>query len=275
MAEDMPDTALDSGSTRSAVGKIVAVLEHLAAARKAQSVADLGAALGLSRAQAHRIVASLTAEGLLCRHPKTGRLLFGPRLGRMALRIAAGSPLQALWHGVLQDLVDKIGETCNIVVVRDGALTYFDRVEVQWPLSLHFKPGSRVPLHCTASGKAYLMQLPARERRMLLSTLPLDPFTPHTVTDRDAMDAHLAELAREDIGIDIEEFVAGMVAIAVPIRSADGQFLAALAVHAPTARLPAEELRGLLPALRRAAQRLGDLFDGRPLDQHAEPGGGG
>lgn len=249
------------GGTRSAVGKIVAVIEALAGARKAPTVAELGASLGLSRAQAYRIAAALQEEGVLTRHPKSGRLMFGPRLAAAALRIAGGSPIHPLWHKLLQDLGAAVGETCNLVVFPDATPTYFDRVEAGWPLTLHFGIGTRVPLHCTSAGKLYLTRLTGAERALLLERMDLHPCTPRTHTDRAAFIAHLDELAAEGIGIDLEEFVVGMVAIAVPVLASDGRFLAALSVHAPTARLPAGDLRGLLPRLRRTATDLGAVFD--------------
>ncbi|NYZ14200.1 IclR family transcriptional regulator [Azospirillum sp. RWY-5-1] len=252
---------MEGGSTRSAVGKIVAVIEALARARKAPTVTELGAALGLSRAQAYRIAAALQEEGVLTRHPRSGRLMFGPRLGAAALRIAGGSPINPLWHKLLQDLREAVGETCNLVVFPDATPTYFDRVEAGWPLTLHFGIGTRVPLHCTSAGKLYLTRLPATERTLLLERMDLHSCTPRTFTDRAALAAHLNELAVEGIGIDLEEFVVGMVAIAVPVLTSDDRLLAALSVHAPTARLPPSGLRGLLPQLRRTAADLGAVFD--------------
>lgn len=248
-------------STRSAVGKVMAVVEQLASARKSLSVAELSLALGLSRAQAHRIASTLEAQGILARHPKTNRLIFGGRLARLGLRIIAGSPIQPLWHVVLQTVADEIGETCSLLVFKHAAPTYFDRVEVRSPLALHFQIGSKVPLHCSAGGKLYLSQLPRKQRADLVSVLSLRAYTSRTITDPNMLLAHLDMLAQEGIGVDDEELVAGMVAIAVPVWSIDGCLLAALAVHAPSARLPIENIRALVPRLKHAAADLSIILE--------------
>ena len=71
---------------------------------------------------------------------------------------------------------------------------------------------------CTATGKLYLSQLPRTSRDKILQNLSLDKFTKSTITDIDALNAELDRIAETGIGIDNEEFISEMVAIAVPIR---------------------------------------------------------
>ncbi|MDB5999924.1 MAG: transcriptional regulator, IclR family, partial [Rhizobacter sp.] len=59
---------------------------------------------------------------------------------------------------------------------------------------------------------------------------------------------------------DREEFIAGLVAVAVPVRDREGEVRAAIAVHAPTARMSLEAMMAELPALRDAAARMSDLL---------------
>src|SRR3984885_10037759 len=73
-------------SRKSAVGNLLGLLEYLSSLRRGASVVQIGDALGLSRSQAHRIVKSLTEEGVLSRHPRSGRVIFGPRMAGIALR---------------------------------------------------------------------------------------------------------------------------------------------------------------------------------------------
>ena len=65
-------------------------------------------------------------------------------------------------------LVDDIGETCNLVIPGRQSMIYLDRVESAWPLRVQLPIGTRVPLHCTASGKLYLSTLSkSRQQRIL------------------------------------------------------------------------------------------------------------
>ena len=51
--------------------------------------------------------------------------------------------------------------------------------------------GLTAPLHVGAPGKALMAFLPADERERVLATLTLEPLTPETITDLDALRAEL------------------------------------------------------------------------------------
>lgn len=111
--------------------RLLAVLETLATSERSLTVAELGQSIGVSRPQAHRIAAALEQNGVLARHHSSGRLIFGLRLTRAVLRIASLSPLPPLWRPVLQDVVDEVGETCNLLAFPAATPTYLDRVEAR------------------------------------------------------------------------------------------------------------------------------------------------
>jgi IclR family acetate operon transcriptional repressor len=248
-------------SQRSAIGKVLAVLEHLASSSRSVSVGELAKALDLSRSQAHRVVAMLEQEEMLIRHPVTKRIMFGTRFARVACRLLAGSPVKPLWHVVLDGLVNDIGATCNIVVYEGSIGTYFDRIEANWPGSLRLKFGSKVPLHCTAGGKLYLASLSGEERRIVVDSLTLLSVTDKTITDRTVLMHQLDAIEAEQVGVDDEEFVTGMVAIAVPVQASSGALLATLAMHALSPPMSIEKARQNISRLREASKHLADIFE--------------
>jgi DNA-binding IclR family transcriptional regulator len=90
--------------------------------------------------------------------------------------------------------------------------------------------------------------------------LALPRFTDHTITDRRALDAELASIRRDDLSTDNEEYLAGLVCVAVPVAASDGRNVACVAVHAPVARMPLDRALTHVPALRDAAAALGATF---------------
>jgi DNA-binding IclR family transcriptional regulator len=163
---------------------------------------------------------------------------------------------------VLGDLVAAIGETCNLTVPAGDEVLYVDRVDTAEPLRLHLPPGTHAPMHCTASGKLFLSRLPLLDQRKSLSLMSLKRLTPKTITDIDLLEAELKRLKVRGIGVDNEEFVRGMVAIAVPICAHDGRTVAAVACHAPTARQSLDQLMEIIPKLQAAATELQPLLIG-------------
>jgi len=66
-------------------------------------------------------------------------------------------------------------------------------------------------------------------------------------------------ISRQGFATDNEEFMEGMVAIAVPVRDQKGRFLAALAFHGPSVRLSLESVISKKEYMAAAAQRLTDI----------------
>lgn len=236
--------------------RALAMIEAVVAAGQPVTALDLMRAARLPKATVHRLCALLEKEGYLRRDPTGRGYLTGPRLDRLAFGTLSGAGHRALTHTILEHLAAEVRETCNLNIPDGGGMLYIDRVEAEWPLRLQLPVGTRVPLHCTASGKLYLSSLSERDIRILMRNLHLERRTPNTLTDPDALEAELARTRANGVAVDNEEFLEGMTAIAVPISSDDGRLCATLAVHAPTLRMDVAKAMSYLPALRRAAGEI-------------------
>lgn len=248
----------DQGAEREAgsvVFRALDLLELIAGSGRALTLAELCVLMGLPKATVHRLCQRLESERFLAREPGGRHYAVGPKLMRMGLTIVR-SGIKAERRAILANLVDAVGETCNFTALAGHEVLYLDRVEARWPLRLHLEPGSRVPLHCTASGKLFLASMPAAKRGRLLDALDLTAFTQHTMTARERLEAELSLIAEQGYSLDREEFLLGLVAIAVPVEGTRGEILAAVACHAPSARFSLADAKEHLPKLREAAERL-------------------
>ena len=255
----MTDTN-DSSGSRSL--RALAILEAVAASdERPLTTSELIDAVGLPKATVHRLCGLLEKEKYLRREPGTKRLTTGTRLTKLTFAVLAGTHQRTHRRAVLQSLAAEVGETCNISVPDGGEMIYYDRVETKWPLRLELLPGDRVPLHCTASGKLFLSTMPKARRRRIIAQLPMKRCTPNTITESHALAGEIDRIAAQGVGEDNQEFLPGMVAIAVPVLGASGRFCMAVAMHAPVARLTMEEIRKHAPRLRRAAEELSTFLD--------------
>ena len=236
--------------------KAVAILETMATVRRPLGVTEVGVLLGLPKPTAHRIVRMLESEGLLQREPGSRRFVPGARLVRLGLGVVAASMLSAPRHAILEALSQKIGETCNFGVMADNHVVYLDRVESAWPFGLRFEPGSHVPLHCTSMGKLFLSLMPVKKCALLLRSIPLYRYTENTITDAARLEAELKNIRSAEVSTDNQEFLAGVVCVAVPVRDNNKQPVAALAVSAPLARMTLQQGLQHVPLLQAAAEQL-------------------
>ncbi len=244
-----------------ATARSFAILEHVASSRAPVDVLDIIATLKLPKATAYRLVDWFVTHGYLSREPGRRRLIVGPKLTNLAFGALSASMRNDTPHVVLQRLVHTLNETCNIGTLLNGEVVYLDRVEADhWPLRLHYTSGSRVPLHCSAIGKLYLALAPSPRRKRLLQSLELRKFTDNTLVDGGKLEAELRQIRKEQVSFDREEYLMGVICMAVPVIGKNGELLAALAIQAPEARMNVQTARRHLPALRNAASELAEIF---------------
>lgn len=257
-------------AAKSRSARVLQLLELVARMDRPASVQEITELSGLPKATAYRICASLEADGYLRKEFGGRGLVPGPRLLGLARNLIGGSGLSTARHSVLAAAARRIGETCNLSMPQDGEMVYLDRVEAEWPLRLQLPVGTRVPLYCTAAGKLYLSSLAPAPRAALLRNLSLEARTPNTLADPEALNAALDEIRKTGVGVDDEEFLEGMVAVAVPVTDSGGRFFAALAVHAPVVRMNLEEAMTHVPVLREAAAELTTLADSAKAEEAAQ-----
>jgi IclR family acetate operon transcriptional repressor len=252
--------------TPSVSERALQLLEIIAKAEQPPTLNELVSLVELPKATTHRFVSLLETLGFAQRTPDGRHYQVGHRLTALAIDVMRNSLSQAPRRAILASLVEEIRETCNITVLDGAELIYLDRVESDWPIQIRLSVGSRVPLHCTASGKLFLSLAPPQLRKALIESHPLRRHTSHTIIDHAKLDAELENIRQTNVGTDNEEFIEGMAAAAVPVWDSRGKICATVAVHGPTGRLPVGRAIALAPALKKAAERLSQTFVSSPRE---------
>ncbi|PPD29336.1 MAG: IclR family transcriptional regulator [Hyphomicrobium sp.] len=246
--------------SRPVLTRALAVIEAIAGVKQPVALVDLARRVALPPATVYRLCQRLEEDGYIVREGGSRRYAPGARLMRLGIAIMRAGGASSVRHDVLKALVERIGETCNLTMLAGSDVLYLDRVETRWPLRLSLEPGSRVPLHCTASGKLFLAFLPKPARNTLLDALPMPAHTPRSLTDRLSLERDLNRIARRGYSTDDEEFLAGLIAVAVPVTDSSGTVIAAVACHAPVARLNLKSAVAAVPLLTAAAAKISATF---------------
>lgn len=240
------------------VSRALSVLGLLRQAAGELGVTEISRALTLNVTTVHRLLRALVAEGYVAQNPETDRYLLGREsylLGLAAERtlgFAAVTPL-------LEQLCLTSGESTNLVV-RDGVQGMVVlRVESQHPLRFSQPAGSRIPLHCTSSGKVLLAF--AEDPRALVEELgELDRLTDRTVTSRRALLKELREIRERGFALNQGERHPGVAGAAAPVMGEGDVVVAALAVQGPDVRMPHDRLLELGEVVVRAAADVADAL---------------
>lgn len=256
--ENDTDQRHPKGST---VTRVLDILKAIADTDRPLSPTEIAEQLDIPKASVHRLCATLEESGYLKTRLNGRGVQAGHRLNQLALGIISAGPLQAQRRAILAELSQDIGETCNIAVPDGIEMIYFDRAETHWPVRVNLQIGSRVPACTTAGGKMYLSTLPVSKRDRILSNIRLKAYTPNTLLSLSELKAELAVTAKRGYALDNEEYIEGMVAMAVPVRDTTGRLYATLSFHAPCMRVPFSSVSSYLPLLRAASERLSALLD--------------
>jgi DNA-binding IclR family transcriptional regulator len=246
------------GGVRS-VSRAVRALE-LIAEQGELGVTDLGRGLGVHKATASRLAATLADGGLIERDPVSDRYRLGFGLIRLVGAALAGVDLVRTAHPVLEELAERTRETVNIGVLSGDAVLYLDQVSSAHLIASTNWVGRRTPLHCSSSGKVFLAHLPKPVLEQALAR-PLEAPTPRTVTDPARLRRQLDEVRVRGYATIQEELERGLNAVAAPVRQLNGEVAAAVSVSGPSFRVRTVDLARLgrltIDAAGAVSRRLG------------------
>jgi DNA-binding IclR family transcriptional regulator len=187
-----------------AFGKFMRVLQAVADVPEDATVGRLCHDTGLPRPTVHRIVAALVVEGMLSEDGQ-GRLRLGPRLVSLAFRSWDGSLLRQAAGEPLLRLRDALDETVHLAVHDRGEMVYVDKLESQQVVRMTSRIGTRVTLHASAVGKAWLATLNEADLALYLARAVLTPRTSYSITDPAHLRAEIGQIRAQGYATDFQE----------------------------------------------------------------------
>ncbi|KVC77546.1 IclR family transcriptional regulator [Burkholderia ubonensis] len=226
------------------------VLRAFSAKRRTMTLAEVAEAAAMTKSSAQRMVYTLEKLGYIRKHPVTRRYQLTPRVMRIGFNYLAADTLIDVANPFLSELTNMTGETSNLTEPDDDEMVYVARFVSTKFVPIHMPIGSRIPMYCTGSGRAFLSALPPGEARDRLCQMAREPFTPRTVTALDDLVALLDDARRNGYATNQEELFIGDMSIAAPVLGNQGRPVAAVHVVAPTSRWTLDEaLRKLAPTV--------------------------
>ncbi|TNM49537.1 IclR family transcriptional regulator [Nocardioides albidus] len=214
-----------------AVDRAALLVATVVRADEPLTFADLQEACGLPKSTTSRMLTALERVELLERND-SGSYVAGPLFWLYAARHDPWEELVRLAGPTMERVGADTGETVNLSVCRGDRVVQVAQVDSTYLLGTRDWTAEDVPAHCSALGKVLLahgvVDLP--EGR-------LEELTPHTITDREALQRELAQVVRRGWAGTVDELEIGLSGIAVPVRGSGGEVVAALGISGPSPRL--------------------------------------
>lgn len=260
--ESVAGVGLTEGTSRS-VSRALQILDVVAVrSREPVRLVDVVAYTGLPKTTCHRLLATLTNNGLL-RIDNQGRFGPGALLLAMGMNFLSQTDLRSLARPLMEDLALETQETCHLGVMQFPWVVYLEKVESPLAIRMHSEVGAINPIYCTGLGKALLAFSPSEVVDQVCDTA-LESRTERTITDPSHLRVELAGIRERGYAIDDVENEAGIRCVGAPIRGHDGNALAALSLAGPETRLTLEVALKLGKQVATAAQRISHQLGYRP-----------
>jgi len=245
VSEDRSTQAPPNDSRYSlSLGHGLAILAGFSAERPVMGIAEMASALNMSRSTTHRYAATLVQLGYLEQN-SARRYRLTSRCADVGLSALGSMALHERSRPHLQELRRETGWTVSLAILDGGEAMLLERLR-GWrglhEIDLRLGSSARLPVHCTAMGKALLAGLPDAELRELLAALRLSRRGPNCITGKRALRAELERVREQGFAIDDEELIEGMRSIAVPVPDARERVLGALDLAVPAALFEGDEL---------------------------------
>jgi IclR family transcriptional regulator, acetate operon repressor len=240
-----------------AIEKLVAVVEELATESKISRIARK---TGLATSTVHRILQSLIQAGWAHEDEDHGYML-GARLLAIAARADDSAFLAQIATPHLRELRDATGDTVHLAMRRGDEMVYIAKLDGRKAYQMRSHVGLTIPMHCTAVGKAMLAATDPDDVRATLTRAGLPARTEHTITQVDAMLAHLAMVRAQGYAMDEQENEANIRCVGAVITGQRGLPVAGVSMSSLTydltdAKVP-RYAQLVMDAARRISQALG------------------
>lgn len=235
------------------------VIRSFSAERPVQTLSEVAAQTGLTRAGARRILLTLQTLGYIHSDGKYFQLT--ARILDLGYAYLSSQPIWNLASPLMEALSEKVQESCSAGVLDGLDVVYVVRVHAHKIMSTNLGVGSRLPAFWTSMGRMLLAGLPRAQLQQLLAECPRVAYTRHTlVEDADLLRA-IAQVREQGWALINQELEEGLISVAAPLINAQGQTVGAINVSGQVNRTNAQEMESrILPHLLSTAQSVSQLL---------------
>ena len=233
----------------------LAVIRAFGAESPELRLSDVARATGLTRAAARRFLLTLVKLGYVRQDGNIFSLR--PRVLELGYAYLSVLSLPEVAQPHMEALVGEVNESSSIAVLDDLDIVYVARVPTQRIMTITIAVGTRLPAYATSMGRVLLASLPSEALEECLERVEIEPLTPMTVPDPDALRDRIERVRNAGWAAVDQELEEGVRSVAVPIRDATGRIAAAMNVSVHATRMTMQALRREdVPRLLRTAEAI-------------------
>ena len=232
------------------------LLEEFKGDRDELGVTELSNRLNLHKNNIFRLLATLETKGYIEQNQANENYRLGLKSLGLARTFIKQIGLVRPVKPFLKEIVRECHEMAYVGIIRHNSVVCLDVEESRQAVMVTNHVGSKLPIHCTAIGKAQIAFVSEEEFDKLGILDNMERFTPNTIIDKGDFIKHLKEVAKQGYALDNEEYNLGVRCVGVPLRDYTGRVVGGICVSGPSCRITDEMLRkGIIPVVKKAGEK--------------------
>lgn len=252
-----------NGRFLGSVEKTFQVLAAFNAKRKPLSLTEVVRISGIEKSAAQRVVYTLRALGYLRQSQTTRLYSLSARMLEFGASFLASSRLHEIAAPILEAVNASCEETVNLTEREGEDVVYVLRYPSKHVVSVNLSAGSRLPMYCTAPGRAILANLHEFDAMAILEASELKSRTPTTKIDPKEIMEDCAKVRAYGYSLTNQEAFVGDISVAAPIFDESEAVVAAVNIAVPWPRWSVERVEAeLAPVVLEAARSISHALTG-------------
>ena len=236
----------------------LAVIRSFNASQPKQTLTEVAAATGLSRAGARRILLTLQTLGYVEADGRAFRLT--PKILDLGFAYLTSMPFWNIAEPIMENLSLQVHQSCSAAVLDRTEIVYVVRIPAHKIMAINLSIGSRLPAYCTSMGRVLLSGLDEPELDATLAASDIQAHTSKAVTDAKGLRKIIAQVRKQGWAVVDQELEVGLMSLSAPIRNRQNKIIAAINISGSAQKRTAKQMvMEFLPPLQAAAQRISEM----------------
>lgn len=249
--------SITNGSNYSApaIDRMLDIVEFLATQQTTYGVSELSRTLDISSNSVFRIMARLIARGYAVQDEITKGYSLTPRLFMLGNFRQDKDFLRNIARSHLKSLSEKVHETVQIQIPSGSNMESLDIIEPDCDFYLRVKNHAKLYYHNNAFGKTVLAFMSDEDITALLPN-KLPKMTENTITEMSDFLAEIANVRKDGVAFDREEYSQGVYCIGAAVLDANGNPVAGIGITGMRVRFDKQKINEHISMVFRTARNI-------------------